>query len=144
LYNPRPGAFMFWFRLLFPDHHRTFPGKRWLNISLRSCHILFSSGYAGGVFFDLPFEQLKIFFLLTALTGLSMMLLDFFSNGILIIQNRGWLIVLKLLLLGSLHWFEPWHKIGLVIVILLSGVVSHATGNFRYYSIYHRRRIDLL
>jgi hypothetical protein len=132
------------FRLFIPEHNRTFPGKRQLKITLRSFHLLFCCGYAGGVFLDVRVDELRLFYQLTTSTGLCLMLIDIWSNGIWIIQNRGWLMLIKLLLIGSMHWVPHWQTVVLGVVILLSGYVSHATGDFRYYSIFHRRRVDQL
>ncbi len=132
------------FRLVFPENSRHFPGKRWLNVITRSFHLCAASGYAGGFLFDLPYEQLRPYYIATAVTGLLMIFLDLFSNGVWLIQNRGWLIILKIIFLGELILIDPYQKWGIFAIILLSGIVSHSTSGFRYYSIIHRRMIEKL
>ncbi|MFH2133408.1 MAG: hypothetical protein ABIK68_23765 [bacterium] len=132
------------FRFVFPEDSRHFPGKRWLSVIVRSFHLCFASGYAGGFLFDIPYEQLRLFYIGTAVTGLLMILMDLISNGVWLIQNRGWMIILKIVLLGQLALIDPYQKWGIFSVILLSGIVSHGTSGFRYYSIIHRRMIEKL
>jgi hypothetical protein len=132
------------FNFVFPKDSRHFFGKRWLNVLLRSVHLCSASGYAGGFFFDVPAEELRLFYIVTALSGLVMILFDVYSNGVWLIQNRGWMILLKVVLLGQLALIDPFQKWGIFGIILLSGVVSHGTAGFRYYSIFHRRMIEKL
>ncbi|MCP4754696.1 MAG: hypothetical protein GY866_27765 [Proteobacteria bacterium] len=131
-------------RIFFPENSRDFFGKRWLNVLLRSVHLVGASGYTGAVFFDVTSEPARIFYLVTALSGLVMVAIDIISNGIWIIQNRGWIIILKIILLGQLSLIAPYEKWGLLGVIVLSSLVSHATANFRYYSPFHRKKIEYL
>lgn len=130
------------FRLLFPENSRRFPGKRWLNVILRSLHLCSASAYAGGFLFDIPYEQLRFAYIVTAFSGLAMMLIDLLSNGVWLIQNRGWMIVLKVILLGQLALFDPHQKWAILGVIFFSGIISHGTASFRYYSVIHRRMIE--
>jgi len=131
-------------RLIFPSESRRIPGKRWLNVIFRSLHLCSASTYAGGFLFDVPYEQLRIFYITTALTGLAMMLMDVLTNGIWLIQNRGWMMLLKVILLSHLALLDPFQKWGIVGIIFLSGIVSHGTAAFRYYSLAHRRMVENL
>lgn len=132
------------FRLVFPENSRRFPGKRWVNVILRSLHLCSASGYAGGFLFDIPYEQLRLFYITTAITGLLMILIDVLGNGIWLIQNRGWLIILKVILLGQLALIDPYQKWGILGIIFFSGIVSHGTAAFRYYSVFHGRMVEKL
>jgi len=109
---------------------------------MRTLHICAATGYGGGVLLDQPYEQIRLFYILTAISGLTMVLVDVFSNGIWLLQNRGWLIILKIVLLGTLWLIAPYEKWGLLGIIALSSIVSHGTANFRYYSPFFRRRIE--
>lgn len=130
------------YRLVFPETSRRFPGKRWLNVILRSLHLCSASVFAGGFIFDIPYEQLRFAYIATAITGLLMMLIDVLSNGIWLIQNRGWMIILKVVLLGHLALMNPYQKWAILGIIFLSGIVSHGPAVFRYYSVYHRRMVE--
>ena len=69
-------------RVLFPEGNRSFPGKRWMRIVLRSLHLCGACGVVGGVFFDAPVAQLAYFYMATMLSGLCLALIDVFTNGI--------------------------------------------------------------
>ncbi len=132
------------FRLVFPRSNRFFPGKRGVRISLRSLHLCGVCGVVGGVFYNIPVKELAEFYMISVLSGLFLMLIDIYSNGIWIIQNRGWVILVKIVVLANISVFEEYSKWVLLLVVFVSGIISHATANQRYYSIYHRKRVDLL
>lgn len=123
--------------VLFPAKSRTFPGLRWLNITLRSLHLIGMAGMAGNYFHAATFHALFNFWALTLLSGAAMVVLSIWSDGRWLLQLRGAAIMFKLLLLGSLPWWErlfsdgaAW---GMVVIILISSVISHAPGRVRYF-----------
>jgi hypothetical protein len=129
-------------KILFPIENRTFRGKRWLKVVVLNLHLVGVCGYAGGVLFDMTFDRIKLYLAITLITGALLTVTEIFSNCIWIIQNRGWMILLKILLIAQLHRITPYEKWGLLFIVFISGWVSHAKGNFRYYSIFHRKRVD--
>lgn len=130
-------------RLIFPPRPRDFYGKRWLKITLRTLHLLGVAGVSGGILLQVPTASWIGYLHLTVLSGSAYLLLELWSNAILLIQLRGLCVVIKLLLLAILY-SKPQYGSLIIVVIILSSVVSHAPGNFRYYSPFHRRRIDAL
>jgi len=128
----------------FPKKNRNFPGKRWCRITLRSLHLCGICGVVGGAFFDVPEARLNNFLMVTVFSGIWLILTDLYTNGIWLIQNRGWTILLKILIFTQLALFAPYERWVLLGIVILSGVVSHAPSNFRYYSIYHRKRVEFL
>jgi hypothetical protein len=127
--------------VLFPSQARYFPGLRWLNISLRSLHLVGMAGMGGSYFFSTGLEPLLDFWLITLLSGVAMVLLSIWSNGRWLLQLRGWVILFKLLLLWLLPWLDgvianggAW---GFVVIILLSSVIAHAPARVRYYFVVH-------
>ncbi len=129
------------YRIFFPIESRGFWGKRWLNVVFRSIHLCGIGIYTGGVFFDIAPELILPSYLTSSLSGLAIMGMDLYSNGKWIFQNRGFFIVIKLILLGVLPHIGTYQKWGLLVVIVFSSVISHATADFRYYSLFHRKRI---
>ncbi|WP_456373696.1 hypothetical protein [Thiolapillus sp.] len=129
-------------RLLFPEHSRCFPGQRWINISLRTLHLIGLSGTGYGFFSHGDEMNWKIFLLLTISSGISMMLISIWSNGIWLLQLRGQAILLKLVLLALALWLPAWRTALFLGVLVISGLISHAPGNVRYYSFLFGRRID--
>ncbi len=131
-------------QIIFPQESRLFPGQRWVNISLRTLHLLGMAGLGGGYFYAAPGEAWLGFLYLTLVSGLALMLLSIWSNGIWLIQLRGQAILLKVLLLGLMPVWPEQQMFLLIAVIVLSGLISHAPGDVRYYSVFHRRRIENL
>jgi hypothetical protein len=131
------------YRLFFPPASREFFGKRWLNIALRTLHIVGMIGL-GGYLFAVEESAWLPYLLLTLITGVGLMLLYIVSNGIFFIQLRGIAILLKLVLLALIPLTDI-SAVGLLIaVIIISAVIAHAPGDIRYFSILHGRRIENL
>jgi len=116
--------------------------KRWSKISLRTLHLLAIAGVGGGILFALEKDLWLNYWWLALVSGVLMMLMDIVSNPVWIVQVRGLVILLKLILLALLGINPAWDSILLLVVIILSAVVSHAPGKLRYYSLYHRRVIN--
>jgi len=130
--------------LLFPRESRLFRGQRWVNILLRTLHLLGMAGIGGGYFYASAGDVWQGFLYLTLVSGLAMMLLSIWSNGIWLLQLRGHAILLKLVVLLLMLLWPVYQAAGLVLVIVISGLIAHAPGNVRYYSIFFRRRLDTL
>lgn len=129
---------------LFPPVSRLFPGQRWVNIGLRTLHLIGIAGLGGGYFYAAVDQSWLGFLYLTLASGLILTLLSLWSNGIWLLQLRGQAILLKVLLLALIP-FWPEHKIALMLaVIIISGLIAHAPGNVRYFSVLHGRRIEHL
>jgi len=130
--------------VLFPKQSRTFIGQRWANILLRTLHLLGMAGIGGGYFYAAVGNAWQGFFYLTLASGVAMMLLSIWSNGIWLLQLRGHAILLKLSLLALMLVWTEYQVLCLVLVIVISGLIAHAPGDVRYYSIFYRRRLDTL
>ena len=122
--------------LVFPDGDRSFRGMRWVNISLRSVHLVGIVGLGGAILCSLPFSVWKLYLLLTVLSGSSMLVLSIWCNGVWFIQLRGIAMLLKLTVLPFCV-FQDWSPIIIVFVIVISGVIAHAPGSVRYYQIFN-------
>jgi len=131
-------------RKLFPDINRTFWGKRWGKVVLLNLHLIGVCGYVGGKIFDASFESYKYYFFLTMITGIILVMVELYSNLIWVLQNRGWMILLKTILLSQTHLIAPYEWVFLLVLVFVSGWISHAKGSFRYFSIYHGKVVDSL
>ncbi len=126
---------------IFPNESRTFPGKRWLNVLCRSIHLCTAAVYTGGIFFEINPLVLISWLIATGISGGCMMAADLYSNGKWMLQNRGFLILLKIVVLGIFnHWVGMTAGVVLLITFI-SGISSHAPAKFRYYSVFHRKEI---
>ncbi len=132
------------FSALFPESSRFFPGQRWIDICLRTLHLIGLSGAGYGFFGAGESFNWQPFLLLTVTSGTAMMLISIWSNGIWLLQLRGQTILLKLVLLAMILLQSNYHAELFIAVIVLSGLISHAPGNTRYYSVFYGRRIDAL
>lgn len=125
---------------LFPTEKRDLPGRRWLSIGLRTLHLIGIAGLAGAYLFHLPHSEWSGYLWLAVISGSLMAVIAVYVDGIWLLQLRGHAIFLKLFLLSSVFWLfdEPQSGVYL-LVILISGIVSHAPGKVRYYSLWHRK-----
>ena len=115
--------------------------KRWTKISLRTLHLLAVAGVGGGVLFGLEKDLWLNYWWLAMVSGGLMMLIDIISNPVWMVQIRGIIVFLKLVLLIFLGSYPQWDGLLLSIIIIISAVISHAPGKLRYYSLYHGKVI---
>ena len=116
--------------------------KRWSKISLRTLHLLSVAGVGGGVLFTLDKNLWINYWWLALASGFLLMLIDAISNPVWLVQIRGLVIYLKVILLVLMGVQPGWAPVLLATVIIISGIVSHAPSQLRYYSLYHRRVIE--
>ncbi len=128
-------------QLLFPEQSRSFPGKRWANVGIRSLHLLGVAMFSGGLYFDINQTALLPWYMMTAVSGVALTALDTYGNGKWLIQNRGASVLFKIAVLGILTHTHMLNKWVIILLIILSGVTSHAPARFRYYSLYHGKEI---
>ena len=129
-------------RVLFPRDYRSFGGKRWVNITLRTLHLIGVAGLGGGFLYRAPKAVWFPYLVLSIASGCAIICLDLWTNAIWLIQLRGIAILIKvgvLLCLPLLTGYEPH---ALVITIVISGIIAHAPGDVRYFSIFHGRRVE--
>jgi len=131
-------------QLIFPPKSRDFKAKRWLKIMLRTGHLIGMAGMATYALSDTYITNWLFFIHLTIASGVVMMLLDIWSNGVWLVQLRGQAIIIKLILFAVLLMTEQHDSLLFFSMIIISGLIAHAPSNVRYYSIFHRRRIESL
>ena len=116
---------------------RFFRGQRWLNIALRSLHIIGVVGMGTGFLTrHPPDDSFRLYLVLTLSTGLGMTLLDAWSNRQWLTQLSGQTVVLKVLLLGLIPLWPTAGEALFILVILISAVVSHAPARIRHKRIF--------
>ena len=131
-------------RALFPDPPRGFPGRRWVNIGLRTLHLVGVAGMGGGWLYGAEPSAWQPYLWLVLATGLAMVALELAATCLWLLQLRGLAVVAKLGLVAlALHRPDatPWLLVG---VIVLSSVFAHAPADVRYFSPFHGRRIERL
>lgn len=129
-------------QLLFPASSRLFPGQRWVNISLRTLHLIGLVGIGAGYIYPVAGAIPHGYMYLTIASGAALVLISLWSNAIWLMQLRGQAVLVKVLLLAAILIWPAQGGWLLLVIIIISGYISHAPGDVRYYSIYHRRRIE--
>lgn len=111
------------------DKIRDFPGRRWLNLSLRTLHL------AGLVLLGaalLDHGEVSGGAWLILISGLAMFIGDLWANPAHVREIAGCGVMLKLALV-ALMAFQPAHALPIFWVILvLSTLLSHAPGALRH------------
>ncbi len=118
-------------RVLFPEPSRELLGMRWINITLRTLHLIGVTLFVGALLSGAKPEFWEPWFELSLISGLLLIALFCYVSASWIIQLRGVAILLKLLLL-YLFWDHPQLLFIIIVVIVISSVVSHAPGSVRY------------
>lgn len=132
------------FRLLVPETPRVFPAQRWARISLRTLHLIGVAGLGGGFLYGAEPAMWMPYLWLTVVTGVIMVVIELWTTGLWLIQLRGLSVVIKLALIAWMLRADHIELPLFMAVIVISGVISHAPGAVRYFSVYHGRRIDKL
>jgi hypothetical protein len=99
-------------RALFPSRPRHFPGQRWVNIALRSAHLVGVAGIGGGFLFTPDEVAWEAYWHLTWVTGGALSALYLLPVAVVIPEIRA----------------ESF-----VLVIAISGVIAHAPARVRGY-----------
>lgn len=121
--------------IVFPDADRTFPGQRWVNIMLRTTHLVGITGVGGGFLYHSPQENWMPYLGLTVVSGVMMMGLSIWVSGMWLLQLRGVAVIVKLLFLGF-AMIRGLEASIIIIVIIISGVIAHAPGKVRYHKVF--------
>ena len=120
---------------VFPDVDRTFSGLRWINIILRTIHLIGVAGVGGGFLYSSQQENWMPYLGLAVTSGIMMMCLSIWSNGMWLLQLRGVAMIVKLLLL-ALSLISGVEASVIIVVIAISGIIAHAPGKVRYYKLF--------
>ena len=129
------------FRLLIPPEPRQYPGQRWLKMTARAAHVVLSGVYLGAFVFHVEPASRWPWFLATLLSGLLIVCLDLYESGAFLVQLRGLVVAVKLVLLASVPAFGAAGVWVLAVVAFVSVISSHASSDFRYYLVWGRGRI---
>ncbi len=130
-----------WQRLFFPAEVRKFPGLRWVNICMRSIHLIGVAGIGGGFIFELETTQWQTFWHLALVSGVLLTLLYIWQSGMWLLQLKGQVIICKLLLLGLALALPEWRTELFIMVIIFSSIIAHAPGNVRGFLLFSRRNL---
>ncbi len=131
-------------KLFFPSQSRFLPGQRWLNVLFRTSHLVGLAGLGAGFLYSGVGQEWLQYLYLTLASGLGLVFISIYSNAIWLIQLRGLMVLLKLMMMAVIPLFPAFGGEIFITVVVLSGWIAHAPARVRYYSIYHRRKIENL
>lgn len=129
-------------RLLFPEEHRSFPGRREVKILLRAVHVLLAGLFTGAVVFRLEEPQTAVWFHAALTSGIALLLIDLHESAAFLCQVRGLVVIVKLALLACLPLFGEGQGWVLAFVVLASVYFSHASSKVRYFLVFGRGKIE--
>ena len=108
--------------------------RRLAKVIVRTIHLIGIAGLFGNA---MTGNYESLYLLLTIVSGVLLTAMEAWSGPIWFVQLRGVALYLKLLLLLPVHFYPntalPW----LIVVIALSGFMSHAPSWIRYFSVRH-------
>lgn len=111
------------------DSIRDFPGKRWLNLALRTLHlaglVLLGAGLLGS-------GKIGLGAAIIFVSGFGMFAIDTWANPGHLREVAGFGVVVKLLLVGLMAWQTAWALPIFWLVLVISTWLSHAPGAFRH------------
>lgn len=111
---------------------RDFPGKRWLNVVLRTIHLAGIVVLGGGL---LGAGHVGLGAAITFLSGLGMFAIDTWANPGHLREVAGFGMIIKLGLVGLMA-IQPHVALPVFwLLLVLSTLLSHAPGAFRHRSL---------
>ncbi len=126
---------------LFPNPPRGFPGRRWVHVTLRASHILFTGILLAGHIFAQPKEVLIPWLIGAVSTGGLMLVIDLHSSFALLCETRGLMILSKILLVTSVAVFWDARVWLLITVVAIGGLGSHASREVRHRVLFMKDRV---
>lgn len=112
--------------------------RRIFKVIVRTLHLVGMAGLFGQA---MTGRFTSTYLILTIVSGVVLTLVDILSDRNWFVQLRGVALYLKLLCLLPIH-FSPNAAIPcLIVVVVISGFMSHAPSWIRYYSLWHGRMI---
>jgi len=112
--------------------------RRIVKVVVRTLHLVGMAGLFGQA---MAGRFTTSYLTLTIVSGVILALMDIQSDRTWFVQLRGVALYLKLLCLLPIH-FSPNATIPcLMVVVVISGFMSHAPSWIRYYSLWHGRAV---
>lgn len=124
--------------LLCPATPRRIPGRRALDISLRTAHLSTFGALLGGHLFGVDPARLSPFLVATAVTGVSLVALELASTCAWLLEGRGLMVLAKLAVLALVPVFWEQRVLLLLLVVVIASVGSHMPARFRHRAFFQR------
>jgi hypothetical protein len=112
--------------------------RRFFKVLIRTVHLVGSAGTFGNAMMGV---SASIYITLAIYSGILLVVMDAYARSIWFIQLRAFAIYLKLVLLLFMHLYPQFTIQALIMIIVISGFMSHAPSWIRYYSVMHGRMV---
>ncbi len=122
--------------LLFSTTGRSLPAERWLNIALRTLHLIAVAGVGAAFLYDLPQARTSPFNELLLVSGVLLALIYIWTHPGWLATLSGQSIILKVLILLLATVFPSWQAPLFIVLITISAVIAHAPGRVRAYRLF--------
>ncbi|MFQ5990010.1 MAG: hypothetical protein ACE5K9_08860 [Candidatus Methylomirabilales bacterium] len=128
-----------WF---FPEQIRFLPGARSWSITFRTLHLAAFGLLLGGHAFAVDPEKLLAYLWLTIVSGIGLIALEVYTQGLYwFFLGKGIMVLVKLGLLLAVPFLWEQRLALLLLVVGIASVGSHMPARFRHYSLLHGRVI---
>jgi hypothetical protein len=121
---------------------RSFPGIRWVRISLRTAHLIAMGLLVGGVASGTPPDRLTEALWGTLLTGAAFVAIELYQSLIFLVQLKGVAVFVKFALLVLAVEVPSSALPAIIVAIVIGGISCHMPGKYRYYSIFHGKVVQ--
>ncbi|WP_028117734.1 hypothetical protein [Ferrimonas senticii] len=106
---------------------------------LRALHVVGIVGGAGGFIYGLDIEQWRNWWILAMISGVLLMAWEIWRSPLWAVQLKGACTIGKVGLLALCYPYPSLAPYLYSFIALLSVFIAHGPGNFRHYSLWHRR-----
>lgn len=122
---------------------RTQLGPRGISIALRTLHLASFGILLGGHAFAIEADRLIPTFFLTLASGIGLMGVEVYVNGLQwFFLGKGLSVLLKLAILLAVPLFWGHRVLLLLLVVVVASVGSHMPARYRHYSFLHGRVVQ--
>lgn len=115
------------------ENVRDFPGKRWLNVALRTLHLIGLVLLGAGL---LDNGEIGTGALITFVSGFGMFAIDTWANPAQLREIAGFGVLVKLLLVALMAWQTAYAALIFWLILIISTLLSHAPGAFRHHRLF--------
>ncbi len=130
-------------RWLLPEQPRVFPKARAWSIAFRTLHLAAFGTFLGGHAFQVEAGKLLPSLWLTILSGLGLIALEVYREGLYwFVLGKGILVLIKLAVLLLIPVFWEARVVLLLVVVGIASIGSHMPACYRHYSLLHQRVIE--
>lgn len=123
---------------------RWVPQVRVLRTILRTLHLIAFAALYGGHVYGVAAEPLLPALYATLLTGGAFMALEIYRTPVWLVQVRGALTLVKIVLVASVAVFWDLRVLILTLVMVIGVIAAHMPGRWRYHSLLHGRMIGTI